>query len=59
MINQTMTRIWRTGLLLLNPGRLVDRLLDRLEELSVAMMPAQAEMIPISCWESPTERRFD
>ena len=59
MINQIMTRMWRTGLLLLNPGRLVDRLLDRLEELSVAMMPAQPEMIPISCRESPAERRFD
>ena len=59
MMNQTMTRMWRTGLLLLNPGRLVDRLLDRLDELSVAMMPAQAEMIPISCRESPAERRYD
>ena len=59
MTNQTMTRMWRTGLLLLNPGRLVDWLLDRLEELSVAVMPAQAEVIPISCRESPAERRFD
>ena len=59
MMNQTMTRMWRTGLLLLNPGRLIDWLLDRLEELSVAMMPAQAEMIPISCRESPAEQRFD
>jgi hypothetical protein len=54
-----MVRMWDAGLSLLNPGRLVDRLLDRLEELSVAMMPAQAEMIPISCRESPAERRFD
>jgi hypothetical protein len=59
MTNQTMTRVWRMGLLLLNPGRLVDWLLDRLEELSVAMIPAQAEVIPISCRESPAERRFD
>ena len=59
MVNQTMTRMWRTGLLLLDPGRLVDWLLDRLEELSVAMMPAQGEMIPISCREGPAERRFD
>ena len=59
MTNQTMVRMWRMGLLLLNPGRLVDWLLDRLEELSVAMLPAQAEMIPISCRESPSERRFD
>jgi hypothetical protein len=59
MTNQTMTRVWRMGLLLLNPGRLVDWLLDRLEELSVAMIPAQAEVIPISCRESPAEPRFD
>ena len=59
MTNQTMVRMWRVGLLLLNPGRLVDWLLDRLEELSVAMMPAQAEVIPISCRESLAERRFD
>jgi hypothetical protein len=59
MVNQTMTRMWRTGLLLLDPGRPVDWLLDRLEELSVAMMPAQAEVVPISCRESPAERRFD
>jgi hypothetical protein len=59
MTNQTMVRMWSAGLLLLNPGRLVDWLLDRLEELSVAMMPTQAGMIPISCRESPVERRFD
>jgi len=54
-----MVRVCGAGLLLLNPGRLVDWLLDRLEELSVAMMPVQAEVIPISCRESPVERRFD
>ena len=59
MTNQTMVRMWGAGLLLLNPGRLIDWLLDRLEELSVAMMPAQAEVIPISCREGPAERRFD
>jgi hypothetical protein len=59
MTNQTIVRMWGAGLLLLNPGRLVDWLLDRLEELSVAMMPLQAEAIPISCRESPAERRFD
>jgi hypothetical protein len=59
MTNQTIVRMWGAGLWLLNPGRLVDRLLDRLEELSVAIMPVQAEVIPISCRESPVERRFD
>jgi hypothetical protein len=59
MTNQKIMRMWGTALSLLNPGRLVDWLLDRLEELSVAMMPVQAEVIPISCREGPTERRFD
>lgn len=54
-----MARLWGVGSLLLSPERLVDWLLDRLEELSVAMMPVQAEVIPISCRESPAERRFD
>jgi len=59
MTNQTIVRMCGAGLSLLNPGRLVDWLLDRLEELSVAMMPVQAEVIPISCREGLTERRYD
>ena len=41
MINQTAERIW-AGLLMLSPGYLVDRLLDRLEKLRPVIMPAQA-----------------
>jgi len=56
-MSQTMARMWGAGSLLLNPGRMVDWLLDRLEELSAAMMPVQAEMIP--CREARRQTRFD
>jgi hypothetical protein len=45
------------GRLLLSPGRLVDWLLDRLDKLSAAMMPAQVEMVP--CRQAQREKRFD
>lgn len=54
-----MARLWGAGSLLLNPERLIDLLLDRLEELSVAVMPVQAEVIPISHRERPAERPYD
>jgi hypothetical protein len=53
---RTTARMWGAGSLLLNPGRMVDWLLDQLE-LSVAMMPVQTEMIP--CREARRETRFD
>jgi hypothetical protein len=43
--------------LLLNAGRLVDLLLDRLEALSAAMLPPQAEMIALR--EISRDARFD
>ena len=43
-MNQTIARVWETGSLLLNPGRLIDCLLDQLEVLSLAMVPVQADM---------------
>lgn len=52
-----MARLWGAGSLLLNPEHLIDWLLDRLEELSAAMMPAPAEMVP--CREIRPETRFD
>lgn len=52
-----MARLWGARSLLLNPGRLVDWLLDQLEDLSTALMPAQTEMVP--CREPVRERRFD
>ncbi len=52
-----MARLWGAGSLLLNAGRLVDLLLDRLEELSAAMMPPQPEMIPLR--ELRRDTRFD
>jgi hypothetical protein len=57
MVNHTMARLWGAGSMLLNPGRLIDFLLDQLEELSVAMLPARAEML--ACREIRADRRFD
>jgi hypothetical protein len=57
MMNQTAERMWGTGLSLLSPSYLVDRLLDQLEKLSTTMMPAQADML--SCREARVETRFD
>lgn len=52
-----MARLWGAGSLLLNPGRLIDLLLDQLEKLSLAMLPPQPEMIPLP--EIRREARFD
>jgi hypothetical protein len=52
-----MARLWGAGSLLLNPGRLVDLLLDQLEKLRPALLPAQVEMIP--CREPWDRTRFD
>jgi hypothetical protein len=57
MVNHTMVRMLGAGSLLLNPGRMVDWLLDQLEDLSVAIMPVQTEMVP--CREARRETRFD
>jgi len=57
-MNQTILRVWSTGSLLLNPGRLIDWLLDQLEDLSPAMLPAQAA-VRSSCNEMSFETRFD
>jgi hypothetical protein len=57
IVNHTMARLWGAGSLLLNPGHLADWLLDRLEELSIALMSAQSELMP--CRERVRERRFD
>jgi len=57
MMNHTIARAWSTGSLLLNPGRLIDWLLDQLEDLSLAMVPARVDMR--SCREIRVETRFD
>jgi hypothetical protein len=41
VINQTAERTWRSALLLLNPHFLINKLLDRLDELGAAILPAQ------------------
>jgi len=56
-MNQTIARIWSTGSLLLNPGRLIDWLLDQLDDLSLEMVPARVDMR--SRREIRVETRFD
>lgn len=57
MINQTAEPIWRIALSVLNPSCLIDRLLDRLEELGAAILPAQYDAR--SCQLAPIEARRD
>jgi hypothetical protein len=57
VVNQTIARVWSTGSLLLDPGRLIDCLLDQLEVLSLAMVPVQADMR--TCREIRVKTRFD
>ena len=57
MMNQTIERIWSTGLSLLSPGHLVDWLLDQIEKMSPMMMPAQVDMM--SRQEARVETRLD
>ncbi|MCP3462607.1 MULTISPECIES: hypothetical protein [unclassified Bradyrhizobium] len=56
-MNQTVERIWSTGLSLLSPGHLVDWLLDQIEKMSPMMMPARIDMM--SCQERQVEARLD
>lgn len=56
-MHYTMARLRGAGSLLLNPQYLIDWLLDQLEELSVAMLPSQPEMVP--CREFQDRTRFD
>ena len=56
-MNHTMARLRGAGALLLNLENMIDWLLDRLDELSTTMLPAQVELVP--CRQTPRERRFD
>ena len=40
MINQIAERVWHGALLVLNPTCLIDSLLDRIDELGAAILPA-------------------
>ena len=42
MINQTTERVWRSALPMLSPLCLIDRLLDWVEELGAAILPAES-----------------
>ena len=57
MVLHTLARVRETALLLASPPRLIDLLLDRLEELRVAMLPAEVEVVP--CREFGDRTRFD
>ena len=43
MITPRAERMWRAGFATLNPVRLVDRLLDQIEQLGAALLPIQAD----------------
>jgi hypothetical protein len=57
MMLHTLARVRETALLLASPPRLIDLLLERLEELRVAMLPAEVEVVP--CREFGDRTRFD
>lgn len=58
MMNQTAVRMWDAGLSTLSPGCLIDRFLDWVEQLGIAMMvPAPADNV--SCREIRIETRVD
>jgi len=46
MMNQITMRRWGGVLSMLTPGRLVDRLLDWIENLRDAIQPIQADRLP-------------
>ena len=45
MINQMAERMYGASLSMLSPGFLIDRLLDQIEKLSGAIVPAQADKL--------------
>ena len=57
MINQTFARVWRSALSALNPPRLIDSLLDRVEELGAVILPAEDNARP--CQLARIEVRLD
>jgi hypothetical protein len=57
MVFHTLARMREAALLLVSPPRLIDLLLDRLDELRVAMLPAEVVAVPYRELEDGT--RFD
>jgi hypothetical protein len=57
MVFPTLARMREAALLLMSPPRLIDLLLDRLDELRVAMLPAEVQVVP--CREFEDRTRFD
>lgn len=56
MMIKTAEQIWNAALAM-SPGYLIDRFLDWMEELSITMVPAQADRL--ACIEVRTEARLD
>jgi hypothetical protein len=57
MVLHTLARVREVALLLASPPRLIDLLLERLEELRVVMLPAEVDVVP--CRELGDRTRFD
>ncbi len=58
MMNQTAMRMWDAGFSMLSPSYMIDRFLDRIEQLGNALM-ASAQADNSSRPEIPTETRLD
>jgi hypothetical protein len=43
MISKTAEQMWGAAHLMLSPGTLIDKFLDQLEELSVALVPVRTD----------------
>ena len=59
MINSTIERIRGVRSWLLSPSRLLDRLLDRIEELGMSITPVPGQVDRAIHREAPIEARFD
>ena len=57
MINQIAERLRGAGLAMLDPARLIDRLLDQIERLSAVLSPVQADRL--ACQRVRIDRRID
>jgi hypothetical protein len=57
VINQIAERLWGASAAMLRPASLIDRLLDQIERLGVALMPAQAD--GLACQRIRIETRID
>jgi hypothetical protein len=57
MTNQTSVHFWTAALSILNPGHMIDVFLDRIETLSGALVPAQADLL--LCKQTRSDAHLD